>query len=84
MAKAFKGIKAAVGILIARAALNLWKKTKKDWQSRVLMLLAFTAMMCGTVFAVNVSTIVLIMASGIVGILSYKIKRSFYKGDAVS
>ena len=84
VAKAFKGIKAAVGILIARAALNLWKKTKKDWQSRVLMLLAFIAMMCGTVFAVNVSTIVLIMASGIVGILSYKIKRSFYKGDAVS
>ena len=30
VAKAFKGIKVAVGILIARAALNLWKKTNSQ------------------------------------------------------
>lgn len=80
VAKAFKGIKVAVGVLIARAALNLWKKTKKDLQSRILMMFAFVVMMCGTILAVNISTIVLIMAAGAAGVLSYIIKKSFNKG----
>lgn len=72
VAKAFKGIKIAVGVLIMRAGLNLWKKVKKEKQSYVMMYLAFLIMVFGSIFSVKISTIVLILASGILGILCYK------------
>ena len=72
VAKAFKGIKIAVGVLIVRAGLNLWKKVKKEKQSYMIMYLAFLIMVFGSIFSVKISTIVLILASGILGILCYK------------
>lgn len=80
VAHAFKGIKIAVGILIARAALNLWKKTKKDAQAYAILFLSFMTMILTEIFSVNLSTIVLIIAAGVFGILIDKIRRTFGKG----
>ena len=82
--KAFKGIKVAVGILIARAALNLWKKKKKkDMWTYVIAGSAVILMLISSVLAVNVSTIVLILIAGIVGIVIYKIKQISIKRGTV-
>lgn len=85
VANAFKGIKIAVGVLIARAALNLWKKKKqKDVQAYVIAGLAFGIMLLAGFFVVNVSTIVLILAAGVIGVVVYKIRQISEKGGAAS
>lgn len=85
VANAFKGIKIAVGVLIARAALNLWKKKKqKDVQAYVIAGLAFVIMLLASLFAVDVSTIVLILAAGAAGVLVYKIRQISEKGGMAS
>lgn len=85
VANAFKGIKIAVGVLIARAALNLWKKKKqKDVQAYVIAGLAFVIMLLASLLAVNVSTIILILAAGVIGVVVYKIRQISGKGGAAS
>ena len=85
VANAFKGIKIAVGVLIARAALNLWKKKKqKDVQAYVIAGLAFVIMLLAGFFVVNVSTIVLILVAGVIGVVVYKIRQISGKGGAAS
>lgn len=85
VANAFKGIKIAVGILITRAALNMWKKKKKkDVWTYVIAGSAAVIMLMASILAVNVSTIVLILVAGIWGILIYKVKQISGKGGAVS
>lgn len=85
VANAFRGIKIAVGVLIARAALNLWKKKKqKDIQAYVIAGLACGIMLLAGFFAVNVSTIVLILAAGVIGVVVYKIRQISGKGGAAS
>ena len=85
VANAFKGIKIAVGVLIARAALNLWKKKKqKDVQAYVIAGLAFGIMLLAGFFVVNVSTIVLILAAGVIGVVVYKIRQISGKGGTAS
>ena len=74
VANAFRGIKIAVGILIVRAAMNLWRKVKKDVQTYVIFLLSFGIMALADVLSLNISTIVLILAAGIIGMLLYKIR----------
>ncbi len=85
VANAFRGIKIAVGVLIARAALNLWKKKKqKDIQAYVIAGLAFVIMLVTGILSVNMSTIVLILAAGIASVVMYKIRRLSTKGGAAS
>lgn len=85
VANAFKGIKIAVGVLIARAALNLWKKKKeKDMQAYVIAGVAFAIMLVTSILAVNVSTIVLILVAGIGSVLVYKIGQISRKGGMAS
>lgn len=85
VANAFKGIKIAVGILIARAAINLWRKKKeKDLVSYVILILAFMAMFLIEIFAINISTVVLIFTAGLISVLVYLVKKRSKKGGAVS
>ena len=65
VAKAFKGIKIAVGILIAQAAINMWRKKKKDKQARVIAGIAFVLTVVIQVWELSVSTLVLIIAAGL-------------------
>ena len=85
VANAFKGIKIAVGVLIARAALNLWKKKKqKDVQAYVFAGAAMVIMLVTSAMSLKVSTIVLILAAGIVSVIIYKIKQISGKGGVAS
>ena len=83
VARAFRGIKIAVGILIARAGINLWKKCRKEKQSYVIMGLAFFIMLAGSIFAVKISTIALILIAGMGSMLIYKITQVSEKGGVV-
>lgn len=85
VANAFKGIKIAVGILIARAALNLWKKKKqKDTQTYVFAIIAAVVMLAASVMAIKVSTIILILMAGITSVILYKIREISGKGGMAS
>jgi len=83
VAKAFKGIKIAVGILITRAAFTMWKKRKKKGLfayaiaggAALVLFLTF-------VFEVKISTMVLIVLAGIAGIWQREIRRRCSKGGA--
>ena len=63
VASAFKGIKAAVGILIVDAAIKMFKKMKKTTLSFTITACAFILLLIFDVFAVNVSSVFLMIAS---------------------
>ena len=75
VASAFKGIKIAVGILILDAAIKMIVKMKKKALSIIILSVAFIAMMLINVFALRVSTIVLMLAASLAGLFVYLIKR---------
>ena len=80
VAAAFKGIKLAVGILIADAAVRMIRKMKKKPASVVIMCCAFAAMLAVDVFALRLSVITLMLAAAATGLVIYAVKR--YAGKA--
>ena len=76
VASAFKGIKAAVGIIIIDAALKMFKKIKKTPLTITLILLAFTLLILIDVFALNVSSIVLLVAAAVVSFTVFLIGKA--------
>ena len=71
VAYAFTGIKCAVAILIANAGIGMLKKMKKNTFSWIVFALVFTLMLVLDVFAKSVSSVLLIIIGGIVGIFVY-------------
>ncbi len=66
IAKAFKGIKIAVGILIIDAAVNMIKKMQKRILAITIMLCSFVATLLINIFSWNISSIILMLiAAGI-------------------
>jgi len=82
IAHAFQGIKIAVGILILDAALKMLRKMQKKTAPRAFMLSAFAAMLLISVFSVKISTIVLMIAAGLISLLLYRIRRAAVKGGS--
>lgn len=70
VAKAFAGIRVAVGILILGAGINLFRKMKKQPLTLVLFALALAAMLAIDLFAWNFSSIYLMLIAGAVGVLA--------------
>ena len=64
---AFKGIKIAVGILIVDAAIKMIKKMKKTPVQIVLVSVSIILMLAINLFALNISSMVLMFAFAIVG-----------------
>jgi Chromate transport protein ChrA len=75
VASAFKGIKISVGILILDAAVKMIKKMKKRPLPIIILSVAFIAMMIINIFALRISTIVLMLAAAIAGLSVYLIRR---------
>ena len=75
VASAFKGIKIAVGLLILDAAIKMIVKMKKEVFSIIILSAAFAAMMLINIFALRISTIVLMLAAALAGLSVYLIKR---------
>ena len=68
IANAFKGIKIAVGILILDAAITMIKKMHKKKLPRAIMICSCIVMLCINVFALNFSSISLMIIAAIVSL----------------
>lgn len=77
VAKAFKGIRIAVAVLIIKAALkiikSMLKKTRHKYISVVIVSIFFGAVIIIDLLSVNFSTIYLIMIAGMFGVVVYGI-----------
>ena len=71
IANAFKGIKIAVGILILDAGIKMVRKMQKKPLPRIFMISAFILMLIINIFALRVSTIVLMLAAGAVSLVLF-------------
>ena len=71
VAHAFKGIKLAVGILITDAAIRMILKMQKKPLSIIILLCAFTCMFLINIFALRISSIILMLLAAATGILVY-------------
>ena len=68
IAKAFKGIKIAVGVLILDAALTMIKKMPTKPFPRAVMLCAFGAMLAVNLFSLTFSSVSLMLIAGLVSL----------------
>ena len=68
VAKAFKGIKIGVGILILTTGLNMLQKMQKKPRPRIIAACAFAAMLLVNIFSLKISTIVLMLTAAAVNI----------------
>ena len=82
IAHAFLGIKIAVGILILDAAIKMIQKMQKKWMPRVFMICAFIIMMLINVFSVRISTVILMLAAGVISLIIFIIQKQTAKGGA--
>ena len=85
VAKAFKGIKAGVSLLILRVGLNMLKKMDKNPQSRIIAGCAFGVMLLISIFAWNIASITLMLIAGAVSLALFLAKDAAAKkgGEAV-
>ena len=74
VAKAFQGIKVGVGVLILDAGINMVKKMPKKPQPRITAGCAFAAMLLIEIFALNISSIALMLAAAVVSLSIYLVK----------
>lgn len=75
VANAFKGIKIGVGILIFRVALTMLKKMQPKPFPRTVAGCAFAVMLTVNFLSLRLSSIVLMLIAGAVGILTFACKR---------
>ena len=76
VANAFKGIKVAVGILIIDAALKMFKKMKKKPLALIVLGCACAAMLVSEMFALHISTIVMLLAAAFVSFTVYMVQQA--------
>ena len=76
VASAFRGIKIAVAILIIDAALKMFEKMKKKALPLIIMGCACAAMLASELFALHVSTVVLLLAAAFVSLSVFMIRKS--------
>lgn len=79
-AHAFQGIKAAVGILIIDAGFKMLKKMKKKPLSVAIAACAFIAMLLISLLSLKDSSLVLMLAAGLVSLTISMIKKSSVTG----
>ncbi|MCR5702153.1 MAG: chromate transporter [Lachnospiraceae bacterium] len=72
---AFKGIKIAVGILIVDAAVKMLKKMKKKPMQIIMVCFATVSMLLINIFALNISSMILMLVSAVVGIVVFFINN---------
>ena len=82
IAHAFQGIKIAVGILILDAAVKMLQKMQKKPMPLTFMLCAFAAMFLINIFSVRISSIILMLAAGLISLVIFMVKKSAVKGGA--
>ncbi len=79
VASAFRGIKIAVGILIIDAALKMFKKMKKKPFPLIIVGCACAAMLVSEMFALHISTVLLLLIAAFVSFTVYMVRQSSRK-----
>ena len=82
IAHAFQGIRIAVGILILDAAVKMVRKMQKKPMPRAFMFCAFAAMLMINIFSVRISSIILMLAAGLISLIIFMLKKTAAKGGA--
>ncbi len=80
VSSAFRGIKIAVGILIADAAVKMILKTEKKPLNITIAAVSFAAVMLINVFALRLSSVVIMLAAAAVSLAVYIAGRRKEKG----
>lgn len=76
VANAFKGIKIAVGLLIVDAAVKMLKKMKKKPMQIIMVSFAVVTMILINVFELNISSLMLMLVSAVIGIVVFSSKSN--------
>ena len=76
IANAFKGIKIAVGFLILDAAITMVKKMHKKILPRTIMICSCIVMLCINIFALNFSSISLMIIAAIISLTIFIVSSS--------
>ena len=88
VSRAFKGIQAAVTILILRAGLKMIKNLKKNVLSLVIATLSLAATVVISLFDFNFSSVFIILIGAVIGLTYYSItdrkERAPAEGDSQS
>ena len=75
IASAFKGIRAAVGLLIADAAVRMFRKMQPKGAKLVFMTAAFSVMLLSNLFYLHISSIVIMLSAAVVSLSLYALKK---------
>ena len=84
IAHAFMGIRLAIGILILDAGIKMLRKMQKKALPRAIMLCAFAAMLLVDLFALWVSSIMLMLTAAIVSLSVFLVRQGKAKEAAGS
>lgn len=84
VARAFKGIQAAVAVLILRAGIKMIKSVKKNVLSLIVAVLALAATVLISVFSLNFSSVYMILIGAAIGLTYYSIADKKQKQPAVA
>lgn len=79
IANAFKGIKIGVGFLILDAAINMLKKMNKKFLCKIFMLCSFAVILFVNIFALNFSTITLMLICAVVSLAIFVTKENRWR-----
>ena len=82
IANAFKGIRIAVGILILDAALKMIRKMPKKRMPLAIMICAAALMLLVNLFSWDLSSIVIMLAAGVVSLSLFIMGKASIKGGA--
>ena len=82
IANAFKGIRIAVGILILDAALKMIRKVPKKRMPLAIMICAAALMLLVNLFSWDLSSIVIMLAAGVVSLSLFIMGKASIKGGA--
>lgn len=75
IAKAFAGIRIAVGVLILNAAFNMIKQMKKKAMTIGILICAALAMLCINFFSLKISSILLMVIAGVFSFICCSVKK---------
>lgn len=81
VAAAFKGVQICVVYLIASAGLKMLKKMKKTPLNVIVFAVTCVGMVLCTLFDIRISSVLFILAAGILGLSIFFIKKSKAKGE---
>lgn len=83
VSNAFQGIKIAVAILVIDAAVKMIKKMKKKPFQITMMIAALISMLVINVLALHVSSLMIMLAGALAGLIFYAVHNQKGKGQAV-